>query len=245
MKKILIPIDFADSSVRAIRYAEDVFKDQEAELQLIYIAQPEKSKDQITTDFAEFEKKYLKPARIPYTFFIKNGSLLEELQKAIHSINPTIVVIGLEEGSLSKAFLKLTNCPVILVPRTNSKVNIKNIAYANDFMNIKDSHALKPLLDLSRAFNAEIHIIHVNKGQNVTEDAAEAAIEYYLNPVKHEYFSVNSNNIVGAIQKYLDDKKIDLLTLLLRDHGANELQTKGELVEQLVSKSNVPVLSLL
>lgn len=245
MQKILIPIDFADSSVRAIRYAENVFNGQEAELQLIYVARPENSKDQIRMDFAEFESKHLKPSRIPYTFSVKNGALLEELQEAIHSIKPTVVMIGLEGGSLSKAFLKLTNCPVILIPRTNSKVDIKSIAYANDFMNIKDSSALKPLLDLSRAFNANIHIIHVNKGQKLTEDAAETAIEYYLNPVKHEYFSVNSNDIVDAIQKYLVDKKIDLLTLLLRDHGSNELQTKGELVEQLISKSDVPVLSLL
>jgi hypothetical protein len=241
----MIPIDFADSSVRALHYTEDVFGGQEAKLYLIHVAQPEESKAQITEDFAKFESKYLKPSRIPYTFIVKSGALLKELQKAIHSIKPTVVMIGLEEGSLSKAFLKLTNCPVILIPRTNSKFNIKSIAYANDFMKIKDSSALKPLLDLSREFGADIHIIHVNKGQKLTEDSAEAAIEYYLNPVKHEYFSVNSNDIVAAIQKYLTDKKIDLLTLLLRDHGSNELKTKGELVDQLVTKSNVPVLSLL
>jgi hypothetical protein len=187
----------------------------------------------------------LNRSRIPYTFFIKDGVLLEELQKAIHSMQPTKVMIGLEEGSLAKAFLKLTDCPVILIPRTNSKANIKTIAYANDFMNIKDSSAFKPLLELSNAFGANVHIIHVNKGKASPQDNAEAAIEYYLNAVKHEYYSVNSNDIVGAIQKYLSDKNIDLLTLLLRDHGSNELQTKGELVEQLVTKSNVPVLSLL
>jgi nucleotide-binding universal stress UspA family protein len=241
----LIPIDFAESSVRAIRYAEGVFSGHEAELQLIYVAPREKSKDQITKEFAEFESKHLKPSRIPYTFSINTGSLLEELQKAIHRIKPTVVMIGLEDGSLSKAFLKLTDCPVILVPRDNSKVKIKNIAYANDFKDIRDSSAFKPLLELSRAFGANIHIIHVNKGDTLTQDKGEAAIEYYLDAVNHEYISLNGNDIVDAIQKYLADKKIDLLTLLLRDHGSNELQTKGKLVEQLVNKSNVPLLSLL
>lgn len=244
MKKILIPIDFADSSARAIRYAEVLFCKQEVELHLIHVALASQNESQITKTFSEFESKNLKSSRIPYSFSVKRSSVLEEIQRAIHSIQPALVIIGLEEGSLSKAFLKLTDCPVLLIPRTCPEINIKKIAYANDFMNIKDSSAFRLLMDLCRTLDAEIHIIHVTKDHYLPEDKAEAAIEYYLNTVKHEYFSVDSDDIVGGIQNYVTNMKIDLLTLLLRDHGSNDLHSKGELVEQLISKSNVPVLSL-
>lgn len=245
MKKILIPIDFGDAAVRAIQYAESVFKGQSAEIELIHVVpDATKTEDQARDAFNEFEKKELKSRTLPYSFHIVRGVVLAAIQHAIHDIKPAVVIIGLDGGSLSKAFLKLTDCPVILVPMVNRCEGIHNIAYANDFNNIEESSALGTLLDLSRSFNANIHIIHVNKDENVGPDNAEPAIEYYLDKVNHEYFSMKSNDIVGAIQKYIGDKKIDLLTLLLRDHGNNNMKTKGELVEQLVTKSNIPVLSL-
>lgn len=245
MKKILIPIDFGEAAVRAIQYAESVFKGHPAEIELIHvIPEATKTEAEAREAFNEFEKKELKSRPLPYSFHIVRGVVLAAIQHAIHDIKPTVVIIGLDGGSLSKAFLKLTDCPVILVPSKNQCEGIHNIAYANDFNNIEESSALSTLLDLSRSFNANIHIIHVNKDENIGQDKAEPAIEYYLDKVDHEYFSMKSNDIVGAIQKYIGDKKIDLLTLLLRDHGNNNLKTKGELVEQLVTKSNIPVLSL-
>jgi nucleotide-binding universal stress UspA family protein len=245
MKKILIPIDFAASSVRAVRYAEAAFGAQEVELVLLYVATDATVSDQkLANDFAEFEMLHLLSAKTPYSFMTRRGSVLEEIQQAIHAVKPALVIIGLEGGTLSKAFLKLTDCPVILVPKINVSASVKNIAYANDFLSIKESSAFEPLLHLSQTFGANVHIIHVNRENSALQDRAEEAIEYYLNPVKHEYFSLNSEDIVGAIQRYVSDKKIDMLTLLLRDHGTNELHTKGKLVEQLVSKSSVPILSL-
>ena len=38
MKKILIPIDFAESSVRAIQYAAEVFNEKQVEIHLIHVA---------------------------------------------------------------------------------------------------------------------------------------------------------------------------------------------------------------
>ena len=174
-----------------------------------------------------------------------NGDVLPQIQNAIHSIKPDVVIIGLNDGSLSKAFLKLTDCPVLLIPKTSSQHTIKNIAYANDFKNLKESSPFELLLSFSRTFGADIHIIHVSKDRSLPPDEAEKAIEYYLNTVKHEYCSITSTDISAAIQKYVADKNIDLLTVLLRDHGINELHTKGELVEQLVNKLNVPILSLI
>jgi len=245
MKKILIPIDFGDAAVRAIQYAENVFKGQAAEIELIHvIPESSTSNPSVLDAYAIFKDKELKGCTLPYSFHVVKGVVLAAIQHAIHDLKPTVVIIGLDGGSLSKAFLKLTDCPVILVPSCNQCNGIRNIAYANDFKNIEESSALGPLLDLSRSFDANIHIIHVNKDEQVKPDNAEPAIEYYLDKVNHEYFSMKSTDIVDAIQKYIGDKKIDLLTLLLRDHGNNNLKTKGELVEQLVTKSSIPVLSL-
>ena len=69
-------------------------------------------------------------------------------------------------------------------------------------------------------------------------------MEYYLENVDHEYASIKSDDFVGAINKYATEKKIDLLTLLLRDHGNNSLPSRGEFVQELLTRTQLPILTL-
>lgn len=247
MKKIIIPIDFSAASERATRYVESVFKGQPVQIELIYVA-PSSVKttdEQITSAFREFEKRVLKVSPVAYNFHILRGSLLDEIQTAIHKYQPAYVIMGTAKASLAQALVKLTDCPVIIIPDIGTRSSIKTIGYANDFNDIKISKALEPLLDISHSFGAKVHIIHVSNDKKLTSDKAEAAIEYYLDGTNHEYVFINSDDIVGAIRDYVAKHNIDLLAVLIRDHGGNVLDSKGKLVEKLVADTEVPLLNLI
>jgi nucleotide-binding universal stress UspA family protein len=247
MKKIIIPIDFSLASEKAVRYVENVFKNQPVELELIYVS-PEFSEDndhRVKEAYKTFDENVLKSAEIPYHFHNLKGNLLAEIQKAIHLYNPAFVIMGTTKASLAKALVKLTDCPIVVIPENNTKSKITKIAYANDFNNIKVSTALEPLLILARSFGAKVYIIHVCKDKSAINDNAEEVIEYYLNHIDHEYVCINSDNIVSSIQNYIAEQKIDLLSILIRDHGNNALKSNGTLVEQLVSNTKVPLLNLI
>lgn len=246
MKSILVPIDFQSASIRALRYIEDVFRDVPVQLFLVNVVAPEDPTDnkEIEKAFQKFELKVLKNYPLTYKFNVVRGNLLDEIQKSIHLYRPSLVIIGTSGRNLSKAFIKLTDCPVMIIPENNSRKSIRNIAYANDFNAVKVSSAFAPLLDLSQTFEAKVHIIHLNKDERGEQDAAEPSIEYYLQMVDHEYASIPSKDFVSALNDYVHKENIDVLSVLLRDHGQNKIGTNGKLIEELMTKADLPVLSL-
>ena len=246
MKKILIPIDLSDASENAIDFVSDVFGDIKADLHLIHVKEENENLNDIKAAFAALEENKLIPAGLTYDFEISPGNLLDEIQTTINVEGPDLLVMGTRGASgskLSKALIKLTNCPVMLIPDNYHETKIKRIAYANDFQDIKDSSVLKPLLELSQAMKAKVYLLHINRDNNV-RDRAEASLEYYLDYVDHEYVCITNEDIEQAILDFIRKKKIDLLTVLLRDHGSNHLSSEGRLVKDLVKNSNVPVLNL-
>ena len=246
MKTILVPINFQAASGKALNYIERVFKDQSIKMELLHVSTPSEklTKEEIQKSFEKFEYTYLKNCKIPYSLTIAEGTLMEQIQKAINEKRPALVAIGLTGNELVKSMVKLLSCPVLLIPSTNETPAIRNIVYANDFHTIKDSSALEPLWNLAQACDAMVHVLHVTKENTLPKDEAEGPLEYYLDHIRHEYVSLKSDDFVAAINKYAADKKIDLLTLLARDHGKNELHSSGHLVEQLLNKTNIPVLNL-
>lgn len=243
MKKILAPIDFSLASEKTIFYIKEVFSDYS--LTMLHVCQSGKTQQQAEESFKQFESKALKDTSLTYEFVIANGdTLLEEIQAVAKAIQPDYIMLGTIGTALTKALVKLTNCPVFVVPEANSRSGIKKIAYANDFHNLKNSDTLQPLMRLSRAFGAKVYIIHVNRGEPVTQDEAEASLEYYLEQIDHEYVHIPDKDIEKALSAYLAEKDIDLLTILLRDHGSNDLKSAGRLVEEIVSHARLPILNL-
>ncbi|MEM7110546.1 MAG: universal stress protein, partial [Bacteroidota bacterium] len=59
-----------------------------------------------------------------------------------------------------------------------------------------------------------------------------------------EYVYITSDDIEQSIMNFIKEKDIDVLTVLLRDHGGNQLESEGRLVKKIVTHSNVPVLNL-
>jgi hypothetical protein len=246
MKTILIPLDFSPTSAKAVEYVENVFRNEPVQLELIYVSSADDliEAGTIIEAFEQFERDTLKKYDIPYSFDILKGNLLDKIQETIILKKPFLVIMGTHKASLAKAIVKLTDSPVLIIPDKSAKKEIRNIAYANDFKNIKVSSALEPLLNLSRSFGAKVHVVHLNKDTVLPADEAESSIEYYLEHVDHEYVGIQTDNFVSTIQDYLKDQNIDLLAILIRDHGKNALHTEGALLEELVEKSNVPILSL-
>ena len=246
MKKILIPIDLSDAAENAIDFALDAFSAFKPELLLIHVKQANEDLDDLKAAFGQLENNKLIKAGVEYNFEITRGELLTDIQAAIDTEKPDLLVMGTtgtNGSTLSKALVELTNCPLMLVPENYHWSKIKRIAYANDFKNIRDSTVLYPLMTLAQRTQAKVYLLHINRDDSVT-DNAEASLEYYLEQIDHEYICITSDDIEGAIMDFIKEKDIDMLTVLLRDHGKNQLSSEGRLVKELLVHANVPVLNL-
>ncbi len=251
MKKILIPIDFSFAAENAIRYVNEIFREQDVEVSLVYIRSEKKSltDTELNGLYSELHTELLSKTRLVCDFFIEDGNLTDTVKKTIDTRSIDMVVVGtkgsLEDDIISNAsqIVKEVTCPIIVVPENVQPGNIKKIAYANDFKDIKDSSVFKPLWSIARAFKAKVYVVHIHRGAELT-DKEEDVIEYYLDNIDHEYVYISNENIEIALNDFILEKEVDLLVILPRNHGRNDLNAKGELLNNISNKTRVPVLAL-
>jgi hypothetical protein len=246
MKTILVPIDFHEASGKTFRYLENIYRDSPVNLLLIYVADPAQgiSHDSIQEKFDDFERSVLKGYSLPYTFSIAQGNIVDELQRSIDHHKPSLLAIGIQGTRLVNSLVKLANCPLFIIPNEGDIPELKSMLYAHDFNAIQESSVLEPLWQLAKNHHASVHVLHVTRDDSMTEDKGEGPLEYYLDQIEHEYATIISNDFVQAIHTYAGKKNISLLVLLLREHGQNATNSKGELVENLLATTNIPMLIL-
>lgn len=254
LRKILIPVDFSPVAKNAVQYANNILEKHLAEVVLVYVNTPGNALEEqtIKRSFKLFEAEALKGVSFYYDFVVLNGSLLTELIHAADLFGADLVIMGTKSRresdiSLASSLIRSLNCPVIVVPDHFKKSGIRKIAYANDYRPIRDSHVFKPLWEFALEFKAKVYLLHVNhtkKEKLVPVDAAESSLEYYLESLDHEWVYLSNPDLERAINSYLKANSIDLLVILSRDHGSNQLQSEGRLIAQLTAHAEIPILTL-
>lgn len=254
LQKILIPVDFSPVTINAVRYANGILEKLMAEVVLVYVNTHENPiiGHEISSRISAFEKKVLEDVCFSYEFEILDGNLLNELINAIRDHEADLVIIGSRgkrrsDLSLASALIRSVYCPVIVVPEHFKEYRIHKISFANDYRPIRDSESLKPLWEFALEFGAKVYLLHVNfrnEKEPILADAAESTLEYYLDSMDHEYVYMTDHDVEHAINHYNEQNDIDLLVILSRDHGRNQLNSEGRLITHLISYAEIPILAL-
>lgn len=254
LQKVLIPVDFTIVSENAIAYANGVLRHRPSEVIFVYV-KPEDSvltDTELELDFRSHYQNLLLKAPFTYSFKSTQGDLLNELIKAKALFGADMIIMGTKgtlpsNVSLAASLVRLVYCPVIVVPQSYKVHRIQKIVFANDYRPIPYPEAIKPLWELGLDTRAKVFLLHVNlKRESVllNDDESEGALGYYLDSLEHEYVYLSNENVELAIKDYLTHNEIDLLAILSRDHGSNQLKSERKLIAQLTAYSAIPVLVL-
>ncbi|WP_161622697.1 universal stress protein [Cesiribacter andamanensis] len=254
LQKILIPIDFSPVATNAVLYANSILEKHLAEVVLVYVNTADQRMEEaaIKKAFKEFEASTLKSVSFYYEFVILKGRLLLELVKASEFYSPDLLIMGTRSGresdvSLASALIGAVDAPVLVVPENFDRRQIRKIAYANDYRPIRESFVFAPMWEFALEFKAKVYLLHVNQKRVeklVPADAAESSLEYYLESIPHEWVYLSGDDMQQTISHYLRQHAIDLLVVLARDHGVNQLESEGRLIAQLTAFAEVPILTL-
>lgn len=184
MVKILVPIDFSDTSVNALQYAIDLFKDSMLEITLLHIygaqstALMMKSIDGILIRDANekladlIKKMESKSENVVFkTKLVKNYAVSRISEFGDSGYYNLIVmgtkgVSGLKEvfmGSVAGGVISKTSAPVIVVPLDYKFKSLDQVVFAVGDDDLSKQSVLKPLHDLVRTHNAELEILHISK----------------------------------------------------------------------------------
>ncbi len=272
IKRILVPIDFSDCSINALKYATQLAEKLEIKELIIFhaysapasytdlnisydlsdtVTQIEK---EVEADFRELPDKVPELIRIPYRT-IKKDTYLEEGILSVCLQHPVDLIVmgtqgasGIDEvvlGTNTHRIIRNQISPVLVVPENATFKPIKNIALSSDYKSIM-ADLLQPLKALQFAFGSKLHVIHVSDKGTLEGEKATAAktLESYLKEFPHQYHFIPDNNLEESLERFGIEHNIDLLTIYPRKKGFfDRIFGKSE-SKSIIFHTRLPLLAL-
>lgn len=193
MRKILIPTDFSECSLNAIRYALELFKYDKGDIYLLHAYADEVYEDKAVLDRAgleEVKKKVhqntihaLEKVVLKMNALAPNprhryhskavfGVMIDAVNDFIEAENIDIVVMGTEGaardrkltfGSQTLQVIKYVKCPVLAVPACYEDYNPRQFLFPTDYLVPYVKRELKLISTLVKNLAASMSVLYVSK----------------------------------------------------------------------------------
>ncbi len=256
--KILVPFDLSTTSESALQYAVN-FVNQDETMKILLTHISELSND---TSYVKKLENTVEKIKNDHPFFkgtidwvIKSGNLIDNILDTQKEHQADLIIMGTkgsdEETTLTNTakLVMEADCPVIAIPENTREFGLKKIALVLGKSEIDDATVLETLLDIARRFHSEVHVLTIcnedgTYGYSEIDEKNENTLEYYLeNFYSHHTFQENAD-IEKGIFEYINDKEIDLLAILPRNHAKKNKPSEGRLTKLLTLHTEVPLLTI-
>ena len=271
MKHLLIPTDFSDASRNAFQYAMALCRQLQPEsILLTHVFLPEttseadfippiaeiiKSREEMLQSFYEEMKEAQAPFPCPVTTEVKVGFPADELTRASEDFD--LIIMGktgqsnlLDRifGSVSSSVSQRAYCPVLLVPADASFTPYKHIVYAS-YYQPSDRDMVERLMAFNANFNAHLHFVHVNEGNNDNMEKGQAQIFEELFEKGEPGFSfdmaeIESESVAEGLSQYANDNNADLVVMATRHRGFWENIVHRSQTKRMALTTDLPLIVL-
>lgn len=193
MRKILIPTDFSDNAMNAIKYATELFKHGPTEIYLLHAFSDSVYEDKARLADAVFEelqekalqkaKENLEETRKQILGFSPNpkhtlhtiaefGLLVDSVNDWVEKENIDVVVMGTKGetadkkitfGSNTLQVIKYVKCPVLAIPAVYGDVHPKNLLFPTDYLLPYKRRELKLVSTIAKCFATKVDFLYVSK----------------------------------------------------------------------------------
>lgn len=255
INKILVPMDFSDSSMNAFQYALNlVDSDNSIQLILLHVIDQDDNPVEMMEAMNQFDtlKSHVPQFVNHLEIIVKHGSMIETIVETANEIKPKLVLMGTKgksnsllhaESNTSMLVQKLDRS-VLVVPQSCENYDIHDIAVAID-KELDNPTDLALVHDLARWFDAKVHVLTINNNQveaATMSGQVESTLEYYLDTLDYTYELANDTDIVHGIQQYIDEHQVNMLAILPKTHAKSSEPSGGKLTRVLTLQSKVPLL---
>ncbi|MES1213952.1 MAG: universal stress protein [Bacteroidota bacterium] len=273
MKTILIPVDFSASSLNAVDYAMHFAESVRGNVTLMYVCQVPVAYSEIPVsgqDFSNLIEDATKKItelrhellriwgnKVVINTAIREGYVVAEIKELSDELNSFAVVMGTSGSSAMERILFGSNtlqaishisAPLIIVPPGVKFKSISQIGLACDMLNVVKSVHTEEIIKLANDFHAQLHILHINTGEdNHYTDARISGSEELLGLFKEQkpqFHFVNSKNIEDAINEFAEKNNLDLLVVIPKKHGLLEGIFHKSHTKKIALLSHVPVMAV-
>lgn len=258
MKTVIIPVDFSETALNAVRYAADMLTGKAGTTVILY-HMFERDKEAATAgQYLESLKAELQEKGVPGVDWVKEegDDLIDSLGRLAYQKTATLILMGITEREEWRQLIMTSNtvkmaeqniCPVMIIPPQAKFTGINNIALTSDF---KDVDATTPVLAIKNVleiFNANLHIVNVDNEHYVslTEEylTERAKMQRLFAEFKPEFYFIGMNDFFEAVEQFSKDRNIDLIVIIPKNHTFMNSVFSSRHTKKLAYHSSVPLLA--
>ena len=274
MKSILLPTDFSQNSINAIHYVHDMFKGERCEFYLLnvqkassYISddlmtlQPtttiyenliQNSKKSIEKIVTNVQKKYAKDNHVYHTL-VDYDNFIDAIEQLVKTKDICLIAMGTKGatgadkvlfGSNTVKVIQHNDCPVLAVPNNCKFRMLNKIAFTSNYLTHYKKEELKPLITLANKFASKIDVLHITKGEHLTEgqENNRAFLDELFSNLNHEFINLANTDLFETVEHYIQYNDMDLLAMMSRKHSFLERLFTRHNVEKFAFKISIPLL---
>ncbi len=258
MHKVIIPVDFSETSLNAIRYTAKMLAGKDDAMAIIYHNYETASDFDISLIYQETLKKEFHRAGVRNVECEHDmgGDLVENISRLAHSTHAALVVMGITGKSAIRQIMFGSNTlklidknlyPVMIIPPDASYTGMANVAFASDFKNVELNTPAELISSILALFNPKLHIINVTKEQL---SSLPPEIEQEKNKLRqmfshfdtHFHF-IASNDFFEALDSFVKEEKIDVLVTVPKHQSNSNSLFKTTHTKRLAYNSQIPILA--
>jgi nucleotide-binding universal stress UspA family protein len=267
MKTILVPIDFSENSINALKYADKVAQKFEAKIILFHVYIGDVSNYEagwpIQEDFekiilerkAKLEEIAINNCSTSNQIEIVEGDAVEKIIEATEKMLIDLIIMGTHGASGLKAVLlgsntsnviSKSNTPVLAIPQHFIYTNIDKIIYASDFDDLENE--LNAIAPIAKSFGANLEVLHLIYDNSKYQEA-----EKLFKDLKHTFNDIQitfkqrtilmEESLTEQLKSYVSPQQHALLAMFTQERdwfGKLFLSSK---TEELTNKLELPLLS--
>jgi len=270
MKKILVPMDFTDVSVNALRYALQAFP--ESDISVLHVrvgafyanapipVTPGDIQEIYWTEaLHKFILKELKVDEFPsrVSIYTRYGKIISEIIKFSNDNKVEALVMGTRDkynyfnqwfGTVSIGAVKKIDLPIYLIPKYASFQTIKNVMIASDDQ-LTDPSLIQKIKTWNKDYNAFVKFLHIQRTENESfRDESKTIVKELFEKNDPEFsFEISilkDQDISHSLLASAYDLKADLLLVIPEDQNFMETLLFQSISKDLILQSDIPLLFL-
>jgi len=198
MKTVLIPTDFSDNAMHAIRYALNLYKCERTNFYFLHAYADEvygfyktknkksienqkketkKNTDELLKKLVDKVKEETSNPKHSYESVSAFESLVDAVNDFVNQINVDLVIMGTQGqtadkkitfGSHTVQVFKYVHCPVLAIPEDYEYEQPKKILFPTDYMIPYKRRELKLLNGIAKEFKSEVHCLYISDFENLS-----------------------------------------------------------------------------
>lgn len=281
MKKLLIPTDFSTNAAKAIKFAMRLaHNNPNVQLVFFHATDTEvparapsrlsaeivendiatgleKLKKEIHTHFKELD---IKENEINSEILVVHGSFKDNIKYEVQKLGIALIVMGTCGASGLKKFffgsntvnvMERVNCPVLAIPDNYKFHQVKNIAYAADFLTIEEG--LDKVVDLAKLFNVPLNIFHIDTVLPHRLDSHSFDKAHFIDHLQHKFdyeqislefremSEEDSDDAIEGIQAYVAQKHPSILAMATYDRIWIEKLINPSITKEIMFQTEIPM----